>query len=214
MKIHPLKFANGEAGELRQLDNGDYLCPICGWAWGDSPPVFPPSDTHPVSGWAFGDVCECGVEMGVDIIDAPDTAVGFVALLFKELRTAWLDRVIWNPDALAQLQNNLGLSEETVRNQAEYSRRMRALWRAVCSGDQTTVARLLDEDPTLLHEESGISMPLHFAVHNGQLAIVRYLVDRGASVHLPDFCPQSLLDIAIKYRRDDIADYLRSLGVQ
>ena len=61
MKIYELKFANGEKGELRQLDDGSFACPICGEPWERFPP-YTPNDgqlgpVHERSTPALGEVC-------------------------------------------------------------------------------------------------------------------------------------------------------------
>jgi hypothetical protein len=123
MKTYQLKFGNGETGVLRQLDDGSFACPICGTPW--PYPPYTPNDgvlgpVHPVSAPAFGDVCEgCEVEFGVDEGIASYAPVGYQRKQWAWFRTKWLDRVGWSDDAMRQVRENLGISEDQARKDAE-----------------------------------------------------------------------------------------------
>src|SRR4051812_23234514 len=101
MRTYQLRFANGEAGELRQLDDGSFACPICGEPWERFPP-YAPNDgemgvKHPVSSPALGQVCPgCEVEFGVDEGCAPYAPIGFMRRQHARLRVRWLDREGWS----------------------------------------------------------------------------------------------------------------------
>jgi hypothetical protein len=90
VKAYPLKFANGEVGELRQLDNSMFAYPICGEPW--LYPPYCPNDgvlgpARPVSAPALGDVCEgCEVEFGVDEGVVPDAPAGWMRRQFIGFR--------------------------------------------------------------------------------------------------------------------------------
>lgn len=123
MKHHTLKFSNHETSVLHELDDGTFPCPICGDPW--PYPPYTPNDgklgsVHSVSTPAYGDICECcdvefGVEEGVSSYSRP----GSMRAQWAKLRVDWLDRVNWDPASLKQLCDNLGISEEMVRRDAE-----------------------------------------------------------------------------------------------
>lgn len=125
-----LRFDNGETGVLNQLEDGSYACPICGLPWDRFPPYYPNDGELGArldySGASIGDVCpECGVEFGVDEGCAPEVPIGFMKRQWAELRTAWLDRVGWPSEALRQIRDNLNISEEQARREAEEVRSSR-----------------------------------------------------------------------------------------
>src|SRR5688572_1119669 len=119
MKVYEIKFLNGEKGQLHQLEDGRFACPICGTPW-NYPPYVPNDGTlgevHEVSTPALGDVCPgCGVEFGVDEGCAPYAPIGFMRRQYARFRARWLERVRWRPEALRQLHDNLEMTEEQVR---------------------------------------------------------------------------------------------------
>lgn len=120
MKKYQLKFRNGELGELRQLDDGSWACPICGEPWVRFPPYYPNDGElgplHPVSSAELGEVCPgCEVEFGVDEYVSTHAPIGALKEQWSKLRIQWLDRVGWNHDALNQLRDNLGITEDQIR---------------------------------------------------------------------------------------------------
>jgi len=120
MKVYRLKFCNGELGELRELDDGTWACPICGEPWYQFPPYWPNDGElgpiHSVSSTETGEVCPgCEVEFGVDEGVAPYAPIGFQKEQWSLRRIEWLDRVGWNKDALRQLCENLGITEDQIR---------------------------------------------------------------------------------------------------
>lgn len=124
MKAYRLNFRNGEVGELRQLDDGVWACPICGEPWYRFPPYWPNDGelgpVHPVSSPEIGEVCPgCEVEFGVDEGCASDAPIGWMRRQYAEYRVRWLNRVGWSPEALDRLRDNLGIAEEQVRREAE-----------------------------------------------------------------------------------------------
>jgi len=128
MRTYRLNFRNGEVGELRQLDDGSWACPICGEPWHRFPPYWPNDgelgSVHSVSTPELGAICPgCDVEFGVDEGCAPYAQIGWMHRQYRELRVRWLDRVGWSAEALKQLQENLGISEAQARHEAVEVRR-------------------------------------------------------------------------------------------
>jgi hypothetical protein len=207
--LHEIPFANGEMGIQRELVSGGYPCPICGCLWETHPPISPRSDGIMSAMWAMGDVCECDVEMGVDIFDAPGTPIGFMHYLITLLRGDWLERVHWSDDALEQLEARLGVSIEQARQESEHAIELDELLRRIRKGDDQYVRDVVQNRRITLNTEHGTSIPLYVAVQCDQLAIVKCLVEHGAHVAVPDHCPQTPLSLAEKLNKAEIADYLR-----
>jgi ankyrin repeat protein len=46
----------------------------------------------------------------------------------------------------------------------------------------------------------------------GNLDIVKYLVEQGADIEVLDFEDNTLVDIAYLYENDDVAEYLMDIG--
>lgn len=127
-KVFILRFANGETGMLNELDNHSYACPICGTPWERFPPYYPNDgqlgSLKKVSGAMVGEVCPgCNVEFGVEEGCGSAAPIGFMKQQWTRLRTGWLDRVGWSPEALRQLHDNLGITEEQARREAEEVRK-------------------------------------------------------------------------------------------
>lgn len=114
-RVHKLRFNNGEEGELWQLKDGSWACPICGEPWYSFPPYWPNDGVlgplREQSSPELGEICPgCDVEFGVDEGVAPYAPIGLLKEQWSELRRQWLDRVGWNQDALDQLEENLGMT--------------------------------------------------------------------------------------------------------
>ena len=127
MKSHTLKFPNGDVGVLNQLDDGSWACPICGDPWTD-PPYFPNDgevgSLRDFSTPSLGEICDgCDVEYGLDVGCSEETPPGWMPRVFMRHRIRWLNRVGWSAEALKQLRDNLGITEEEVRCGAEELKR-------------------------------------------------------------------------------------------
>jgi hypothetical protein len=71
-------------------------------------------------GAASFDICpNCKTQYGVDDHSEEHN----VTDMWRGLRTEWLDKVGWDADALRQLKENLGLTEEQARRDAGESRK-------------------------------------------------------------------------------------------
>jgi hypothetical protein len=122
-KRHTLTFRNGEVGVLNELEGGFYACPICGTP--SDEPLYMPNDGElgpkdEVSTPDFGEVCPgCRVEFGVEEGVPPYAPISAMAQQHARLRIKWLNRVGWTPEALQQLREHLGISEEQVRHEAD-----------------------------------------------------------------------------------------------
>jgi hypothetical protein len=124
VRRHHFKFANGDPGIVFELENNECACPVCG-----APIDGPYVNILGLSGGPyFGDVCECcNTEFGVDEGGVPDYApAGTNAKVYARLRNKWLtDRAGWSTEGLTQLKNNLEMSEDQVRREAEEIQRER-----------------------------------------------------------------------------------------
>src|SRR4030095_460126 len=100
-----------ETGELRELDDGAFACPICGEPW--PYPPYSPNDgalgqLHDISTPAFGDVCNgCGVEFGVDEGVPPYARIGAQYQQWAEFRLKWLHRRGWRAQGPPQVGGGL-----------------------------------------------------------------------------------------------------------
>ena len=108
-----IKLRTDDVIEVRMLEQGGYICPICGSVLNDAPyvPVEDVSDfvslKEPVLGGASFNVCPtCHVEYGND--DYDDNLP--VSAMWDVLRRRWLEKVGWSPDALRALRENLGVT--------------------------------------------------------------------------------------------------------
>jgi transposase-like protein len=87
-KINRLKLRSGEEIGIIETSKGEFVCPVCGYLWpGDEPPYFNytkefASATH--------NICpSCHTHFGFDDY----VEEGSVKECWKQLRTAWLQRV-------------------------------------------------------------------------------------------------------------------------
>lgn len=115
---------NGDIVEVREYAKDAWACPVCGSIW-PYPPIRPPEKPGDYPSFALGDLCECGVEYGLDLYCVDTMPSGFFNLIITECRIEWLDRAGWSKSSLQQLHDNLGISEEEARRQAEEVAKMR-----------------------------------------------------------------------------------------
>jgi len=85
-----------------------------------------------------------------------------------------------------------------------------AMFVAARAGDLTQIRRLIARAPGLAIVEYNYTPPIHFAVREGHLAIVKLLIERGAELAYRSYPFQdSLLTIAEDHEHDDVARLLR-----
>ena len=79
-------------------------------------------------------------------------------------------------------------------------------------GDLKAVDEVLTLHPKLLDANLWYIPPIHFAVREGHLELVKYLVEKGADIsHRSLHGEETLLEMAEDRNRDAVADYLRGL---
>jgi len=113
VKTEKITLRIGEVLDIREID-GQSVCPVCGHLCYGTPaysmcrsstPEQPDKWSEPF-GCASFDCCPCcNVQYGNDDYDDEHP----VATMWNKLRFAWLDRVGWGEDALAQLRGNLDI---------------------------------------------------------------------------------------------------------
>jgi uncharacterized protein len=85
-----------------------------------------------------------------------------------------------------------------------------AMFVAARGGDLTEVKRLIARAPGLAVVEYNYTPPVHFAVREGHLGIVKLLIDRGADLAYRSYPFQdSLLTIAEDHEQEEVAALLR-----
>ncbi|UKS27868.1 ankyrin repeat domain-containing protein [Paenibacillus sp. HWE-109] len=87
---------------------------------------------------------------------------------------------------------------------------------AVSDHDRETVTYLLDNGVNINYNESDMvypyqATPLTVAARRGNLAMVKYLVERGADVTLAEKDGERPYTIAVSNKHTELADYLKSL---
>jgi ankyrin repeat protein len=75
------------------------------------------------------------------------------------------------------------------------------LFRACAAGDLETVERLVDGKPSLVRAHYEYRTPLYFAVRENQMAVARFLLDRGAN---PFYNGEDLIEMARIRRLPDM----------
>jgi hypothetical protein len=115
-KKYSISYANGDVGEICELENGLFACIVCGFGM--------PVPYYPIVGvdgsLDFGDVCDCcNVETGVDIVSLPKAPRGNNSQILAKLRTDWLNNTGWSKESLRQLEENLGITADQARRDAE-----------------------------------------------------------------------------------------------
>jgi len=88
-------------------------------------------------------------------------------------------------------------------------------------GDADAVAALIEEHPTLIDQRGGDGVTMLWtAARRGRLALVRWLVARGADIEIPGSAVHvtrvlvSPYCIAVRSRRSEVAQYLLDHGAQ
>ena len=88
-----------------------------------------------------------------------------------------------------------------------------AVWdvlNAARDGDLSRLRTMLTADPTLVRAEYWYTPPLHFAVREGHLDVVRLLVETGADIfHRSLYSQETLLQTALDRGHEAVVDYLR-----
>lgn len=103
--------------------------------------------------------------------------------------------------------------DDQIRNTFEVSKvfenRRSFLVYAVLRGALPIVSKLVDLNASLLAvEDSFKRLPIHYAVIYGYFDVVKYLTDQGSDLAHRDRHGMTLVHLAIRYRRKDIATYL------
>jgi ankyrin repeat protein len=75
--------------------------------------------------------------------------------------------------------------------------------------DEQWIKRVLDANPTLINQGVFNTNPLRMAVQNGQIKIVKLLIEHGADVH-----QENLLALAMNMGNKEIVNYLLEQGVK
>ena len=114
MKIHTLRMRDGEIIHLHEFEPGNFACPVCGCAWGNTPPYDEGCnqedlDKAKASGtkpnlFATGslDICnDCDNQIGYDDYEDDVTTED----QWKVLRQRWLAKVTDMERARKQLRN-------------------------------------------------------------------------------------------------------------
>ena len=116
--IHKKVLHNCEEIEIRETDNGQFICPICGSPEEGAPPYYASLGASV----AFGsdEICNCcEVQFGETDLMALDSAIGEQKQIWEALRNKWLDKIGWPDWALQQLKDNLGLDVEALKRKAK-----------------------------------------------------------------------------------------------
>ncbi|MCC6677888.1 MAG: hypothetical protein IT436_12145 [Phycisphaerales bacterium] len=103
--------SDGETFELRQIENGDWLCPVCAESLRDCAPY--------AGDGRFGsqDICmRCETQFGHG--DHPSGAETLQSN-WKRLRFEWLQKSGWKDDDLKRLTEYLGIDTIVLRREAE-----------------------------------------------------------------------------------------------
>jgi hypothetical protein len=83
---------------------------------------------------------------------------------------------------------------------------------AAAKGDIKKIKQLADECYELIYAQYNYAMPVHFAVREGHLDIVKYLLENGA--HNPDYKTYPFLDnlliIAVDRNHEEIAKLIEA----
>ena len=118
MKTHKKILDNGEEIEIRETDDGRFICPICGVAARGEPPY--DEALGAVIAYGSAETCSCcDVQYGHTDFIVLGSAIGRARQIWEELRKEWLDRIGWPDWALQQLKDNLGLDVEALKRKAK-----------------------------------------------------------------------------------------------
>ncbi|HJZ95338.1 MAG TPA: ankyrin repeat domain-containing protein [Candidatus Solibacter sp.] len=89
------------------------------------------------------------------------------------------------------------------------------LFNACCTGDIDTARALIEHRPELVNREYNYTAPLHFAVREGHLPVVRLLLERGANpIYQTHRFLDSLLTMAEDREYHELAGELRPLTAE
>lgn len=87
------------------------------------------------------------------------------------------------------------------------------IYQAAKKGDLATVTKLVEAKPELRDARNDMgATALHFAANNGQLEVVRYLLEKGADANIVDKMGVTPLLVAITHRQAEIARALLEKG--
>ena len=93
----------------------------------------------------------------------------------------------------------------------------RELFAAIANNDPAKVRELVTVHKELItvKESSGEGRTLlHFAVAQGNLEIVQYLLSQGAKINVKDLKGRTPLSYAVQGKKSDIAEFLRKHGAR
>jgi hypothetical protein len=85
---------------------------------------------------------------------------------------------------------------------------------AAGTGDEGEVARLLDEDPSLLDGREDYEPPILVAAESGHLGVVRLLVQRGANLNATEYRDITALHLAVSQGNEEVVAFLLQQGAQ
>ncbi len=87
-----------------------------------------------------------------------------------------------------------------------------SLFNTCRAGDPSTVEALVSRRPELVRAEYNYTAPLHFAVREGHLPVVQFLLDHGATSNYPTHrFLDSLLTMAEDREFDELAEFFRKI---
>lgn len=82
------------------------------------------------------------------------------------------------------------------------------IFQAIAMGDMAKIKELLEKDPKLLNSVKSSITPLLCAVRLERKDIVKFLISRGAELHIQDCNGYTPLDYSLKYGYNEIFDLL------
>jgi ankyrin repeat protein len=84
--------------------------------------------------------------------------------------------------------------------------------KAAAEGDLPRVTALALTDPAQINMRDRGTTPLHEAARAGHLDVVKFLVERGATLNTNDISGATPLRLALGYHRTNVVEYLRAKG--
>ncbi|MFA5249985.1 MAG: ankyrin repeat domain-containing protein [Parachlamydiales bacterium] len=97
------------------------------------------------------------------------------------------------PEAAAAVSGDLEILQALLQNQVNIQNITKALFSAAYSGHNHIIEELLKIDGVNVNSISNGSTALHLAVQAGKQETVRFLLERGADVNIPNSDPRSYL---------------------